>query len=103
EAAFFTGLVPVDLGLAGHAILLGHPLAALLVHGLHGADRLADRLHAGAVASLLAFLVAGAADFLLAAFLDLLADLVAALLVAGLADRLADGAAHFLDALLAHL
>src|SRR5262249_49219072 len=50
-------LLPARVALALDAVLLGDPLAALALHGLHRAARLADRPHAVLVASLLHVLV----------------------------------------------
>src|SRR5262249_19925702 len=81
------------LGLAGLAVLLADPLAALLLHGLVGRDRLADRGPALLVAGLADLLVAGLAAVAVAGLADALLHAVAARAVAGLLHRPADGVA----------
>lgn len=86
EAALIAVTLPDSLALARHAVLLGHPLAAFPLHGLHGAAGLAYFAYALLVAGLDARLAHRAANFL----------------IAGLAHRTAGRAAHVLPARLAH-
>src|SRR5262249_20649065 len=89
--------------LAGHAVLLGAPVAALLLHRLAGGHRPADRVGHVAVAGLDHVLVGRAADVTADRLLDGLADGVADVAVAGLVARLADRVADLPGAGLADL
>src|SRR5262249_7075040 len=89
--------------LAGHRVLLGHPLVARLADGLVVAHLLPHLPGAVLVAGLVALLVGGAADVLVVGLAHRLAHLVAALAVAGLLDRAADRLALLAAVLLADL
>src|SRR5262249_8648778 len=93
EAARARGPLVADVAPAGNAILLGRPLTALPLDRLARGYRLADLANAGAIAGLLAFLVASAAHFLFAALGHGAAGRAAHFLVTGLLDRLANGVA----------
>jgi len=103
EAAFAAAANQLAIALALLAILFFFPVTALLGHGLHGADRLADGLAAIAVAGFLHVLVAGHADVFAALLADRPAGGAANFAVASFAHRLADLAAHFFAVLLTNL
>jgi hypothetical protein len=93
EAARAGSPLVANVGPAGNAILFGGPLTALSLDRFASGHRLADLANAGAIAGLLAFLVASAAHFLDAALGHGAAGRAAHLFVAGLDDRLANGVA----------
>src|SRR5262249_42462371 len=95
--------LPGSPALAGDAVLLGDPFAALLLYGLHGRAGNADGLHASLVARLLDVAIAGLADLAVASLADVLANLGADFTIAGLANRPADGLANFMAVLFADL